>query len=49
LLIIPTLRLVNPGAHPLCLLQPVRHTHRVVHRRRGGEVLRLLAPARALV
>src|SRR5262250_3213778 len=31
----------------LCLLQPVRHPHLAVHRRRGGEVLfRLLALAR---
>src|SRR5438445_10693453 len=31
----------------LCLVQPVRHAHLAVHRRRGGEVLlRLLALAR---
>ena len=35
---------------PHGLLQPVRHAHLAVHRRRGGEVLlRLLALARALV
>jgi hypothetical protein len=34
----------------LCLLQPVRHPHLAVHRRRGGEaLLRLLALARAPV
>src|SRR5262249_3596283 len=34
----------------LCLLQPVRHPHLAVHRRRGGEMLlRLLTLARAPV
>jgi hypothetical protein len=34
----------------LCLLQPVRHVHLAIHRRRGGEVrARLLVLARAPV
>ena len=36
--------------HSLRLLQPVRHPHLAVHRRRSGQMLlRLLAMARALV
>src|SRR5262249_20611648 len=44
---------VNSGQFrhlPLRLLQPIRHPHLAIHRRRGGEVLlRLLALARAPV
>src|SRR6266508_2529632 len=46
------LRLGRHGLRPFlfCSLQPVRHAHLAVHRRRGGEVLlRLLALARAPV